>query len=173
MNENTPQGCPGEIAPKIAPSNWKSYVRCHKVEACPLTRGDYCEYRGQGIPPDANPAEEGYLLRYPDGYVSWCPKAQFEAAAVKAEEGLPYGYAMILCRFFGKNIQRSGWMDEGDFVRYALCFVGQEPPSVDRQQPPAKLTHELFVFHSFKEEADVLWHASQEDMQACDWRILD
>ncbi|MBQ4199546.1 MAG: DUF2829 domain-containing protein [Kiritimatiellae bacterium] len=59
----------------------KKYIRCHIVEAKPMTRGDYNKYRGWKIPADENPADEGYHVVYPDGYESWCPKAQFEKAS--------------------------------------------------------------------------------------------
>lgn len=58
----------------------QKYIRCHIVEAEPMTRGDYNKFRGWEIPANENPADEGYKVVYPDGYVSWCPKAQFEAA---------------------------------------------------------------------------------------------
>ena len=58
----------------------KKYIRCHLVEATPMTRGAYNKKRGWTVPKDENPKDRGYIVKYPDGYVSWCPKAQFEAA---------------------------------------------------------------------------------------------
>ena len=54
------------------------YIRMHQVDAEPMTRGDYNNSLGLTIPANENPADEGYIVKYPDGYVSWCPKAQFE-----------------------------------------------------------------------------------------------
>lgn len=59
----------------------QKYIRCHIVEAEPMTRGDYNKYRGWEIPANENPADEGYHVVYSDGYESWCPKAQFEEAS--------------------------------------------------------------------------------------------
>lgn len=56
----------------------KNYLRVHLVQAEPMTRGDYSKHRGWEIPANENPADEGYLVVYPDGYRSWCPKASFE-----------------------------------------------------------------------------------------------
>lgn len=58
----------------------KKYIGCKLIEAKPMTRGDYNKYRGWTIPADENPMDEGYLLRYPDGYISWSPKKQFDDA---------------------------------------------------------------------------------------------
>ena len=56
----------------------KKYIGCKLIEAEPMTRGVYNEYRGWQIPVGENPADQGYLIRYPDGYVSWSPKEVFD-----------------------------------------------------------------------------------------------
>ena len=66
------------------------YIRMHQVEAEPMTRGDYNKYRGWEIPANENPADEGYLVTYPDGYISWCPKAQFENNAFSDAKDAPF-----------------------------------------------------------------------------------
>ena len=58
----------------------KDYIGVKVVTAEPMSRGEYNEYRGWKIPSDENPEDEGYHIRYPDGYESWCPKKQFEEA---------------------------------------------------------------------------------------------
>lgn len=66
------------------------YIRMHQVEAEPMTRGDYNKFRGWTIPANENPADEGYIVKYPDGYVSWCPKAQFENNAFSDAKDTPF-----------------------------------------------------------------------------------
>lgn len=56
------------------------YIGVKLIEAEPMTRGEYNGLKGWTIPADENPADEGYVVRYPDGYVSWCPKEQFDKA---------------------------------------------------------------------------------------------
>ncbi len=56
----------------------KDYIGVKVVAAEPMSRGAYNEYRGWKIPSDENPEDEGYHIRYPDGYESWCPKKQVE-----------------------------------------------------------------------------------------------
>ena len=58
----------------------KKYVGTKVVEARPMTRGDYNNYRGWQIPVDENPEDAGYLVKYGDDYVSWSPAYAFEAA---------------------------------------------------------------------------------------------
>ena len=58
----------------------KKYIGTKMIKARPMNRGDYNKYRGWNIPKDENPADEGYLVKYSDGYESWSPKKQFEEA---------------------------------------------------------------------------------------------
>ena len=58
----------------------KTYIGIKKIEAEPMNRGDYNKYRGWTIPEDENPADDGYLVKYTDGYESWSPKHQFDEA---------------------------------------------------------------------------------------------
>lgn len=61
----------------------EKFIGIKKIEAEPMTRGDYNDFRGWTIPKDENPADEGYIVKYSDGYVSWSPKKAFEEAYSK------------------------------------------------------------------------------------------
>lgn len=64
------------------------YTGTKTVEASPMTRGVYNEYRGWTLPLNENPDDQGYLVEYTDGgkandsrhagYISWSPKDVFE-----------------------------------------------------------------------------------------------
>ena len=155
---------------------YKQYIRCHIVKANPMTRGEYNKHRGWITPDNENPHDQGYHVIYPDGYESWCPKAQFEAAGVKTDEGLPYGYAMILCQFFGKKIQRANWNGEGQFVRFEHVTAYEDG---GRASPDERsIGPDCFVFHFVNRKTgetgiQVGWLASQADMAAKDWRIVE
>ena len=64
----------------------KKYVGTKVIEATPMTRGDYNNYRGWQIPADENLEDKGYLVKYPDGYESWSPAGVFEAAYREYDE---------------------------------------------------------------------------------------
>lgn len=54
------------------------YINVEQVEAKKMTIGDYNNYRGWTVPTDENPADEGYLVKHSDNYVSWIAKDDFE-----------------------------------------------------------------------------------------------
>lgn len=58
----------------------RKYIRTRMVEAKSMNRGEYNKHRGWKIPEDENPEDEGYLVKYQDGYEGWLPKKQFEDA---------------------------------------------------------------------------------------------
>jgi len=77
------------------------FIGTKTVIAYPMTRGQYNDYRGWQLPVNEQGEDEGYLVEYTDGgqpnderhagYISWSPKAQFDAAylPIGDVEGLP------------------------------------------------------------------------------------
>ena len=60
----------------------QKYIGVERFEAKPMTFGDYNAYCGCHTPADENPADDGYFVRYSDGYEAWTPKENFEEACV-------------------------------------------------------------------------------------------
>lgn len=68
----------------------KTYIGTKIINAKPMTRQAYNDFRGWQLPADEDGNDEGYLVEYHDGgqanttsyagYVSWSPKEQFEKA---------------------------------------------------------------------------------------------
>ena len=68
----------------------KKYIGKKEVNAIPMNRQDYNDFRGWKLPDDENGEDEGYLVEYVDGgkantpqyngYVSWSPRDVFERA---------------------------------------------------------------------------------------------
>jgi hypothetical protein len=66
----------------------KAYIGTKVINAEPMDRLAYNQFRGWDLPDDENGADEGYLVEYMDGgepnttthvgYVSWSPKVQFD-----------------------------------------------------------------------------------------------
>lgn len=74
----------------------KQYIGTKQINAKPMNRLEYNQFRGWELPTDENGADEGYLVEYvgpgqkpntPDyaGYVSWSPKDVFEEAYKSAD----------------------------------------------------------------------------------------
>ena len=100
----------------------KTYIGVKIIEAMPMTRQEYNDYRGWELPADEDPKRKGHLVEYeadpdipgnhPDhkGYISWSPEKVFEGA-YRETTGLPFGHALEALKK-GKAIRLPQWKDD-------------------------------------------------------------
>lgn len=61
----------------------KKYIGTKQIEAEPMTLGDFVARTGRNPyknPDEHDPEEDGYFVKYQDGYESWSPAEPFEKA---------------------------------------------------------------------------------------------
>lgn len=147
------------------------FIGTKLVNAVPMSRLDYNVFRGWTVPDDEDGSDPGYLVEYLDGgkpntphyagYVSWSPKAQFEAA-YRATTGMTFGLALEALQQ-GKCVSRAGWNGVGLWLEYLpasgvdLAYIRMSYPVHSKAYP---------------EGARVPWLASQTDMLATDWVVV-
>lgn len=158
------------------------YIGVKIVEAEPITRGDYHDYREWVLPDDNTGADEGYLVKYPDGYESWCPKAQFEQAN-RPCDAMPFGHAIEAAKK-GNKIARKGWNSEKMFVVVmpALTLPPFNTQGTNRKvnDRTAKRIGEdtplncvpYFAIYTANGDWVPGWLANPMDMLADDWMII-
>ena len=96
----------------------KKYIGIKNIKAEPMNLGDYNIYRGWKIPENENPNDEGYLVKYSDGYESWSPKKVFEEAYRSFDEGMSFGMAVELLKS-GHKVSRKGWNGKNQHIELA------------------------------------------------------
>lgn len=62
------------------------YIGVKRLQAKPMTLGNYNAIRGWTMPTNEDPASPGYLVVYADGYRSWSPQHVFERSYMKLED---------------------------------------------------------------------------------------
>ena len=158
-----------------------TFIGVKIVQALAMTLGAYNKYRGWEIPADEDPYRDGYLVEYPSaannppnhidhaGYISWAPKEAFEEAN-RVITALPFGHAIEAAKV-GKKIARAGWNGKGIFVRMAF--------DVSENGGDRIANHLLIDTTGLEGTNDVAprnvipWLASQTDLLAQDWMIVD
>lgn len=169
-------------------------VRCigtKLINAIPMNRAEYNAFRGWILPADENGSDDGFLVEYLDGgtpncaekgfsgYVSWSPKEQFENA-YRPVNGLSFGLALEAIKK-GFKVARAGWNGKGMWI--SLSPGSLALPAEKFWNPNNKAfaeanggTADVLPCVTFKTADDKIlmgWLASQSDMLADDWMIVE
>lgn len=122
---------------------------------------------------EATAGEKGYKVVYPpDGYESWSPKDVFEAA-YRATDGMNFGLAIEAAKM-GKRIARKGWNGKGMFLFLATDIEFHTEADLSCVSDlEGDLTLPAFVMKTADDHFCVGWLASQTDMLADDWKIVE
>lgn len=145
----------------------QQYIGTKLINAAPMTRAAYNNFRGWVLPSNENGDDEGYLVEYLDGglantdkyagYVSWSPAPVFDKA-YRITQGMTFGNALE-CLKLGAKVQREGWNGKGMWLRHisrSMLAPGHLP----------------YIEMKTAQEQYVPWLASQTDVLAEDWRVV-
>lgn len=127
------------------------YIGTKPVWAEPQHRGDRAETK-----------INGYRVVYEDGYESWSPAETFEAAYRRVDgiqNKLDFGGALYALKR-GYAVQRAGWNGKDMWLKL------QRPDAGSKMTLP-------YIFMRTAQGDLVPWLASQTDMLAEDWGLLD
>ena len=155
------------------------------VNAKPMTRQEYNDFRGWQLPENENGADEGYLVEYQDGepntteykgYVSWSPKAQFENSYQYPSVGMSFGHAVELLKG-GHRVAREGWNGKGMF----LYYVPENKYPASRNEHGTMVgvfeddmvPYREYIALKTVDNQVVPWAPSISDALAEDWQIVE
>lgn len=149
----------------------KKYIGTKVIKAKPMNRGDYNKYRGWQIPADENPADEGYMVKYADDYISWSPKDVFDRAYKAFDDGMNFGHAIELMKQ-GYRVQRKGWNGKNQYIELAMniSYINTDGRLENCEHEAIGNKAIAFVGTS---GVQMGWLASQADMLADDWIVVD
>ena len=114
--------------------------------------------------------EDGYKVIYPDGYESWSPKDVFEAA-YRETSGMSFGLAIEAAKM-GKKIAREGWNGKNQYVELAYCISYKNNAAEIVNVNHCNIGNKALAFVGTS-GVQMGWLASQADMLADDWRIVE
>lgn len=147
----------------------KQYIGTKIVEAEPELRVNGEVWDTKWPIPKGSKVEDGYRVRYPDGYESWSPKDVFEAA-YRQTDNMSFGLAIEAVKM-GNKIQRAGWNGKGQYVELATCisYTSSDGNVINSKHDAIGNKALAFVGTS---GIQLGWLASQADILADDWRIV-
>ena len=159
------------------------FIGTKLINAKPMTRQEYNDFRKWVLPNDENGSDDGYLVEYLDGgkpntteyagYVSWSPKEQFENAYRKTN-GMSFGLAIEAMRKKQK-VARQGWNGKGMFLFLVpgSTFNVSRPPLLGIYPEGTEIKYCPHIDMKTADGKVVPWLASQTDMLAEDWVIVE
>ena len=149
------------------------YIGTKLIEAEPAVRAFGQVYTTER--PELRPGEyeDGYKVRYPDGYESWSPKDVFEDA-YRPTNGMNFGLALEAAKK-GSKITRRGWNGKGMYVFLAddVEFHTDADLSEYWGNVDGVCVLPVLVLRTAKGDLQPGWLASQNDMLADDWEVVE
>ena len=161
----------------------KKYIGTKLIQAKPMSRLEYNEFKGWSLPKDEDGNDEGYLVEYTDGgkpntssydgYVSWSPRIQFENA-YRELNLLTFGAAIEALKI-GCKLARSGWNGKSMFVFLVKgsTFEVNRPPLLGIYPFGTIINYLPHIDMKTADGSVVPWLASQTDVLAEDWQIVE
>lgn len=141
------------------------YIGVKIVEAVPMTREEFEDKHGRDVGGDKH--GEGYEVTYKGGYQAWSPKDVFDEA-YRRTGGLTFGLAVEELKL-GKKVARAGWNGKGIHLEL------QRPDENSKMTSPYIFidTTGLQTDNPDAPRSRVPWLASQTDMLAEDWMVVE
>lgn len=164
----------------------ETYYGTKVIKAKPMTQEEYAQHIGittLSNMPDRSPP--GYLVEYlnggepnhpdHDGCISWSPKAVFEDA-YEPTTAMAFGHAVMALQA-GHTVARAGWNGKNMFLFYVPSKA--EYGSYNKHQAIRDrfgndyVEHRAYIMMLTAQNDVVPWNATQSDILAHDWCIVD
>lgn len=155
----------------------KQYIGTKMVMAAPALRMD----DGKGnvrvellsnnpMPQPGDALDMGYKVVYPDGYESWSPQDVFDRA-YRQTDGMSFGLAIEAAKK-GRKIARAGWNGKNQYVELATCisYINGDHKIINVNH--CNIGNKALAFVGTS-GVQMGWLASQADMLADDWMIVE
>ena len=155
----------------------KTYIGTKIITAAPALRLD----DGKGnirvellsnnpLPQPGDAVDMGYKVVYEDGYESWSPQDVFEKE-YRQTDGMNFGLAIEAAKR-GKKIARAGWNGKNQYVELAYCISYKNHEAEIVNVNHCNIGNKAFAFVGTS-GVQMGWLASQADMLADDWQIVE
>jgi len=160
-----------------------NYIGTKILKAKPITLGDYNTYRGWIIPEDEDPNDKGYLVKDESGRESFLPEETFNRDYSKTD-AMTFGLAIEAMKK-GHKVARAGWNGKGMWIVYMTPMylpayntqgtvrkVNDRTANLIGEDMPLNTLGYIAMWTATKEWLPG-WLASQTDMLAEDWMVVE
>jgi len=151
----------------------KQYIGVKLVKAEEMRREKACELKLLRENSCNDGEQEGYKVEYDNGYISWSPKSVFDEA-YRSVDGFSFGMAIELLKK-GHKVARKGWNGKGMFVFLVpgSHFKVSRAPLLGIYPEGTEIDYSPHIDMKTAQGDIVPWLASQSDVLAEDWNIVE
>lgn len=123
--------------------------------------------------PDTVEHVDGYVIKYEDGYQSWCPADVFDRD-YQPITAMSFGHAIHALKA-GHRVARAGWNGKDMFLFLVAGsrFTVNRPPLLGIYPEGTVVDYHPHIDMKTAQGYVVPWLASQADMLADDWCIVE
>lgn len=146
----------------------EKYLGVKVIEAEPMSYEEFHQLGSSKEP--MKPQREGYKVIYPDGYVSWSPKEVFEEA-YRRIDNLNFGLAIEALKK-GYKVARKGWNGKNQYIELATCISYKNLNGEIINPNHDAIGNKALAFIGTS-GIQLGWLASQADMLAEDWTVVE
>lgn len=159
------------------------YIGTKLVNATPMNRQQYNDFRGWVLPDNEDGADEGYLVETLNGgkantaeykgYVNWLTKDAFDKTYRKVD-GMTFSDALRLVKM-GVPVRRAGWNGKGLFIFMVQgsSFTVNRPPLNELFPEGTIIDYRGHIDMKTVDGSIVPWVASQTDLLGEDWEVVE
>lgn len=156
----------------------KTYIGTKIIKAIPMDRAAAEAHLQRNVGGDKH--GDGYLVEYDGGYQSWSPKDVFDEA-YRLTSGMTFGLAIEALKA-GQKVARAGWNGKGMWLSLscdgsrevaAENFWSPHNAEFARQNGGKATVLPSITMKTATGEILMGWLASQTDMLAEDWTIVE
>lgn len=125
--------------------------------------------------PQEKDGKPGYAVKYADGYISWSPEQAFTDAYRLAggdNQSLTFGDAVHFLKA-GRRVSREGWNGKGMWLYYVPANSYPAQTAAARGEFGELVPYRAYIAMVTVDHDVVPWLASQSDVLAEDWRVIE
>ena len=159
----------------------QQYIGTKVVNAIPMTRLEYNQFRGWDLPADEDGSDKGFLVEYVDGgepntdkyagYVSWSPDDVFQAA-YRETSGMSFGLAIEAMKK-GLRVARVGWSGVGVYAYYVPAKEYDAETDIAKTEFGDKVPYRHYFALKTVQNDVATWAPSPSDALADDWMVVE
>lgn len=153
----------------------EKFIGIRVVDAKPMSRLEYNDYRRWILPTDEDGSDEGFLTDDGYGHIQWIPAETF-IRDFQPMTGMSFGHAIEAMKV-GYKVARAGWNGKNMFIVYQKGYPDGIPCNAQTAKAFGINEGDLFKCRPYfqlrcADGSHQMWQPSVSDCLEKDWMVI-